>query len=331
MLKIKLNKYLKVGLVLSLIWVVIVFFNVRNEQIESANHQGNFYFGFCSDLALKDTAKLSKCESERVATVSLFSNGLTENAAAAALLPVPFLWLAAFILFHIGSGINIGYQAVVPWSTFTLRKKIVAGFCLFVIWCVGYGGLMAYLNLIADNRVPVGMSSGNRPEIYPLSEGSSVYFKGTWTRHGLSEGSSIGNPINLSSFQCDKETMICIEGQAEVFGVGDSNHALSADVYTHQLDTWTDTEITYKDVDLCATTNYTIDLKSGAVNGVGHLTNIGKAGCMPEGELDAETAKRWPDTSWTMTLTYDGFSVYWAERKKAMPSLAKALMPWARL
>lgn len=328
MLKIKLNKYLKVGLVLSLIWVVVVFLNVHNKQIESANHQGNFFFGFCSDSALKDTAKISKCESERAATISLNSNGATENAAAAALLPVPFLWLAAFVLFHIGRVIKIGYQAVVPWSTFTLRNKIVAGFCLFVIGFVGYGGLMAYLNNLADRRVPVGMSGGYKPEINPLSEGDSIYFKGTWTRHGLSEGSGMGNPINLSSFQCFKETMTCIEGQAEVLG-DDSTHTLSADVYTHQLDTWTDTEITYKDVDLCATTNYTIDLKSGAVNGVGHLTNIGKAGCMPEGQLDAETAKRWPDTSWSMTLTYDGFSIYWAERKKAMPSLAKALMPWA--
>ena len=328
--KIKLNKYLKVGLVLSLIWVIVVFFNVRNGQIESANHQGNFYFGFCSDLALKDTAKLSKCEAKRAATVSLNSNGATENAAAAALLPVPFLWLVAFILFHIGRGIKIGFKAVVPWSTFNLRKKIVAGFCLFVIWCVGYGGLMAYLNNLADRRVPVALTSGDKPSSLPIWEGNSVYFTGTWTRHGLSEGSGMGNPINLSSFQCYKETMTCIEGQAQVLG-DDSTHTLSADVNTHQLDTWTDSEITYKDVDFCATTNYTIDLKSGAVNGVGHLTNIGKAGCMPEGLLDAETAKRWPDTSWTMTLTYDGFSVYWAERKKAMPSLAKALMPWARL
>lgn len=327
MLKIKLNKYLKIGLILSLIWIVVVFFNVRNEQIESANFHGNFSFGICSDSALKDTAKLSKCEAERASTILLYSNGLNENAAAAALLPVPFLWLAAFILFHIGRGIKIGFKAVVPWSTFNLRKKIVAGFCLFVIWCIGYVGLMAYLNNLADRRVPVGMSGGDKPEMYPLSEGNSVYFKGTWTRHGLSEGSGMGTPINLSSFQCDKETMTCVEGQAQVYG-DDSTHTLSSDIYTHQLDTWTDNEITYKDEGLCATVNYSIDLKSGAVIGVGRQTNIGAPGCRPAGQLDEETAKRWLDTSWTETLTYDGFGVYWAERKKAMPSLAKVLAPW---
>ena len=329
MLKIKLNKYLKVGLILSLIWVVVVFFNVRNQQIESANFHGSFSFGICSDSASKDTAKLSKCEAKRAESILLYSHGLNENAAAAALLPVPFLWLVAFILFHIGRGIKIGYQAVVPWSTFTLQKKIIAGFCLFVIWCVGYLGLMVYLKSLADRRVPVSLSSGVKPSSLSIWESKSVYFTGTWTRHGLSDGSSIGNPINLSSFQCDKETMTCIEGQAVVSGVDDSTHTLSADVFTHQLDTWTDSEITYKDVDFCATTNYTIDLISGAVNGIGHLTNIGKAGCMPEGQLDAETSKRWPDTSWSMTLSYDGFGVYWAEHKKAIPSLAKALMPWA--
>lgn len=328
MMKIQLNKYLKIGLVLSLIWVVVVFFNVRNEQIESANNYGNLSFKVCLDTqALKQNKDLSKCETERIAGISLFRKGLNENSAVAALLPVPLIWLATFISFHLARGIKIGYQAVVPWSTFTLLKKIVAGFCLFVIGCLGYAGLIGYLNIIADSRVPVGMGGGNKPEINLFSEGDSVYFKGTWTRHGLSEGSSIRNPINLSSFKCLKETMTCIEGQAEV--LGDSTHTLIADVFTHQLDTWTDSEITYKDVGWCDTTNYTIDLKSGAVNGVGHLTNIGKAGCMPEGQLDAETAKSWPDASWTMTLTYDGFSVYWAEHKKAMPSLAKALMPWA--
>ena len=324
--KITLNKYQKIGLVLSLLWVVIVFFNVRNSQVADAAGQGKLSYRICAvTKALNHNADLASCETERAETTAIFSEGLNINATGAALLSVPFMWLAAFILFHLGRGIKIGYQAVVPWATFTLKQKVYAGSCLAVLAITGYAGLLIYLHMVADSRVPVGMSSGLKPELY---EGNSVFFSGTWTRQGLSEGSGMGDPINLSSFQCDRPTMTCIEGQAQVSAAGSSGHALSSSVLTHALDTWTKTEITYKDENRCATTNYTIDLVSGAVNGVGRLTNIGAPGCMPAGRLDEDAAKHWPDTSWTMTLSYDGFGIYWAERKKAFPKIAKLIAPF---
>lgn len=325
-----LNKYQKIGLLISLLWIVIVFFNVRNNQMEDAKFQGDFSFRVCQESqAFNQNKDLSICEAERAKSLLLFSEGINENAAASALLPLPFLWLAAFILFHLGKGIRIGYEAVVPWHSFTLRKKIYAAFCLGVLALTGYVGLITYMNAVADSRVPVGLGHGIQPSSMPISNGNEVYFTGTWTRHGLSEGSSIAYPINLSSFICNREKMECIEAQSEVLGdPGDKGHTLSSHVVTHLLSKWTENEISYKEENLCATEDYTIDLKSGAVIGLGHLTNIGKPGCMPEGQLDDETAKRWPDKTWTMTLTYDGFGVYWAERKKAFPKLAKILMPW---
>lgn len=330
MKKITLNKYQKIGLLISLLWIVIVFFNVRNSQMEDAKFQGDYSFRVCKESqALNENKDLSICEIERTKSLILFSQGINWNAAASALAPLPFLWLAAFILFHLGRGIKIGYKAVVPWHLFSLRKKIYAGLCLGILALTGYAGLIAYFNAVADSRVPVGLGHGIEPSSLPIWKGNQVYFSGTWTRHGLSEGSSIAYPINLSNFVCNRDQMECIEAQSEVLGDhGDSGHTLSSHVVTHLLNKWTENEITYKEENLCATEDYTIDLKSGAVSGIGHLTNIGKPGCMPEGQLDDEAAKRWPDKTWTMTLTYDGFSVYWAERKKAFPQLAKILMPW---
>ena len=328
--KITLNKYQKTGLVLSLLWIVIVFFNVRNDQIERAEQFAKWSFSVCSSSqALKNNTDLSSCETERANHLNTWREGLMANATTSAVVPVPFLWLAAFILFHLGRGIKIGYQAVVPWATFTLKQKIYAGACLTVLALTSYMGLLSYLHMIANSRVPVAVSYGIKPELIPAYEGNTVYFSGTWTRQGLSEGSGMAYPINLSSFQCDRSTMTCIEGQAEVLGdSGSTSHTLSSSVLTHALDTWTKTEITYKDEDRCATTIYTIDLVSGAVNGVGRLTNIGAPSCMPAGRLDEDAAKRWGDTSWTMTLAYDGFSIYWAERKKAFPKIAKLIAPF---
>ncbi len=329
--KITLNKYQKIGLILSLLWIVIVFLNVRNEQIESADTWGKIMFEECSQRFTLPTADdLTICEAVRQKNRTKHLEGTYEIAVGTAVIPLPFLWLLAFILFHVGKGIKIGYQAVVPWSTFTLKKKIYAGFCLFVIGFIGYVGLIGYMSIIADSRVPVSVSGSGGLQTW---DGENVYFSGSWTKHGLSEGSGIFSPINLSKFQCIKKSMQCIEAQAYV-SPWDSqakyNYSalLSADLSIHDIDTWTDNEITYKEEGACATTSYTVDLKSGAVNGIGRLTNIGAKGCRPEGYLTVEAAKIWPDTSWTMTLTTDGFGVYWAEHKKAYPRLAKIIAPW---
>ena len=133
MLKIPLNKYQKIGFVLSVIWIITVFLNTRNTGLERADLISKLAYQTCVDKqANLHISDLSSCQTKRGNSKRLFLDGNNYNAGMAALIPIPFLWLSAFILLHIGRGIKIGYQAVVPWSSFSLRKKIYASSCLYV-------------------------------------------------------------------------------------------------------------------------------------------------------------------------------------------------------
>jgi hypothetical protein len=125
-------------------------------------------------------------------------------------------------------------------------------------------------------------------------------------REGATEGSNMGFPLQTSRINCNRERHRCSEARASVsFG-----NLLVADLVEYEIESWSDTTIVFKDESICGSTVFTIDRKTEAVNGVGHLTN-----------MDTDYCKRFVTTTeknWTFHLT-DGFKVYWEQRQKARP------------
>lgn len=292
----------RLGIVLSIVWALGAGTHTRNADVERADDFAKFAYKVCSDSKLlAHNSDLSSCEQEREENLKTWMKGSDANVAIAALAPIPFGWLAAFILFYIGRAQVIGFRTVVPWATLSWPKKAFAAFCALACLAGVLFGLTAVLNLYVDTLVPVGL--GLRAMVIKTGE-DLVTAEGTWTRSGLTEGSSMGYPLQTSRIECNKEEGRCTEARASVAG-----NVLESDLVEYDIASWTTASIVFRYDAPCATEVYTIDLNTEAVSGAGHPINQDGAFCKMYGGKEE---------SWKYQLS-DGFKVYWEQRQKARP------------
>src|ERR1035437_2151475 len=127
----RLNRWLQIGIALSIVWVVGAAIHQRNADVERADDFVKWSYGVCSDgKALAHDTNLASCETERVKNSVVWMEGSWGNVALISLAPIPLGWLAAFILFYVGRAQVIGFCAVVPWATLTWPKKAFVAFCV---------------------------------------------------------------------------------------------------------------------------------------------------------------------------------------------------------
>ena len=298
-----LSKWQMVGISLSLIWVVWAGVHEHREDVERADSSANFAYRVCENTKrITHDTNLASCKQKQEETRALYSQGRNGNIAIVALAPIPFAWLTVFILVYAFRIIRTGFRAVVPWQALPSWKKG------FVILCGVFSGgaLLAggvvVMNLYVDQAVPVVMGNAM---VVPFGT-ESVTAKGTWTRSGRDAGSAIAYPLQTSEIRCYRDTKRCAEARAFVSG-----NVLMTDLVQYEVESWTATQVVFKNEDMCATDIFTIDLNSEMVSGAGHRTNNDKDFCkfslIPN-----------PETEWTYRLA-DGFKVYWEKRSNARP------------
>jgi hypothetical protein len=227
--------------------------------------------------------------------------GSDANVAIAALAPIPFGWLAALILLYVGRAQIIGFRAVVPWASLSGPKKAFVTFCVMASGAAALLGLTVVMNLYVNTQVGVGLAPG----VTVIKSGDNlVMVKGTWTRSGLSKGSSVANPVQTSRIMCNKEEFRCTEARASVSG-----NLLLSDVVEYDVESWTAASIVLRNDALCATEVFTIDLNTEAVSGAGHSINKDNTFCKMYGGNEE---------NWSYQLV-DGFKIYWEQIQKARP------------
>jgi hypothetical protein len=73
--------------------------------------------------------------------------------------PIPFGWLAAFILIYVGRAQIVGFKTVIPWAQLSRPKKAVVMFCALSSLLFILIGTLVVLNLYVDTKVPVTLGT----------------------------------------------------------------------------------------------------------------------------------------------------------------------------
>jgi len=123
----RLNGWQRAGLVLSILWAIGAGMHARNGDQEGAKSFADLSYKACTDQKLlAHDSDLSSCERERQANIAKWLNDGNSNANIAflALVPIPFGWLAGFILLYVVRAQIAGFSAVVPWTALSRWKKL---------------------------------------------------------------------------------------------------------------------------------------------------------------------------------------------------------------
>ncbi|WP_263418414.1 hypothetical protein [Terriglobus albidus] len=297
----KLNRWVWVGLLASVIWAVAAAVYSYRSDVEQANWSGAFAYKVCTyGKEVTRDKDLSSCVAKREESRAIQMSGSNVSAVFLALGPIPFAWLAAFILLYVVRAQIVGFRAVVPWKSLSARKRGFVALC--VVFCLVVVGVSIVWveKLYVDSQVPVGMSTSLDLSQY----GDHVYVSGTWKRTDLI-GDTIASPLQTSKIECHKDENRCTEALASV-----SRSTLMAELVTYDIQSWTPDAIVMRRDYECATELFTIDLNTRAVTGAGHKTNQDQPGCKVNIFDGKET--------WTYQLV-KGFDVYWAFQTKARP------------
>jgi hypothetical protein len=305
----RLNGWQRIGIVLSVLWAVGAAIHVRNSDLEGANRFADLSYKVCTnEKLLAHGTDSASCDQKRQDAITKWmkDGNSNMNVAIGALLPIPFGWLAGFILLYVVRAQVAGFRAVVPWPVLSLPKKLFVAFCVLAALAALLLCLTTVLNLYVDTEVPVSLSLFKN--VRKTGDGF-VAVEGTWTRTDLS-GDTIAFPLQTSKIECSKQERMCVEAKAYVSG-----NLLEADLARYDIQSWTDNAVVFTEVEGCATTVYTIDLNTEVVSGAGHLTNQDTTFC----KMNLGSSENW---SLLMTT---GFNVYWEVRKNARPIPLKIL------
>ncbi len=305
----RLNGWQCLGIVLSILWAIGAGIHTRNGDLEGARSFANLSYKVCTnEKLLKNDNDISSCEHERQANVAkwLKDGNSNANIAFLALVPIPFGWLAGFILFYFVRAQIAGFRAVVPWRALSKSKKLFVAFCAVASLAAILLCVMTTLNLYVDTKVPVSLSPFK--DINKVGDDFAAV-AGTWTLTDLADD-TIAYPSQTSKIECSKKERKCVEAKAYVSG-----NLMSSDLVQYDIRTWTADSIVFVNEQECAETVYTIDLNTKTVSGAGHLTNQDTISC----KMNFESKDHW-----SFLLT-NGFTVYWEQRQNARPKLLRVV------
>lgn len=200
-----------------------------------------------------------------------------------------------------------GFRAAVPWGQMSRLKRGFAIVCILFLGGALLFGAMSVMNLYVDTKVPVALSP-----FMDVTKGGTdfVQVAGTWTRHGRTEKSALGYPLQTSTIDCNRVERRCIEARAYVSG-----NLLGSELVTYDVQKWGKESIVMKNDGMCTEEIYTIDLNTKAVTGAGRRVN-GDTGFCKLSPSD--------ETEWSYRME-SGFPIYWNQRMKARPALLRII------
>lgn len=300
----RLSRWQKLGVALSIIWVIVVAIHQRNSDVEQAQSSAAVAYRVCAEgKALHKDLSLSSCDAEKERMRSLYMEHSWGNVAFSALLPLPMWWILGTILFYFSKAQVIGFRAAVPVRNMTLLKKLFVYFCCFSAAVFLFFQLMTFLNLYTDTRVPVAL--GPSKDFFLNSTGDWITASGTWA-----QAEHESEPIQTSTISCRREERTCVEARATV-ATGFGSSTLMSDLNEYPIQSWSDTTVVFGDDGLCISTIYTIDLKTEAVSGVERSIDPAPPTC------DGKVSRNYQLVA--------GFPVYWAKRQAARPYLLRLM------
>ena len=300
-----LNIWQKIGIALSILWIVFTWVNETNKTEKAANDFANFSYKTC--LETKNISHHEDCQIEKQENLLIFLDSKYLNAGAASFLPIPFAWLLVFIFYYYFKSTFIGYKQIVVWKKLSPFHKIFTVFCLSSFGLVILFSILVALNSYVDSEVPVSLPPFVDVHKYVYGNEVIVDAAGTWTGSGIPF--FMDSILSHSEIKCSKSKQTCLEAKAYLSG-----ESLESKLIEYPVIRWTDISVLFKNEMPCYEELFTIDLITKKVSGIGK-TLAGKEGCL---------ASSSSDKNWDYQLS-DGFKVYREERQKARPWLMRVI------
>jgi hypothetical protein len=303
MKKINLNIWQKIGVVLSLVWLVYFPYT----QISEANKQAIELTAWEYKNCLEDNIKLNQsnnCELLRADKINLLEQVNFLNIFAGTFFVLLFAWLTACIVFYLVKVIYSGFKQTIIWSKLSTGKKWFVGLCYVYSGFLILVSILLITGLYIETKVPYYLPSFSVSKDY----NGYVFVTGSWKRTQYKKDDILNTPLQTSNIVCHKSTSTCIEARAFTYLGG---KILQSKVFEYTITKWANGEIEFvKDLG-CAVEKFTINLNSKVVNGSGY--NIPSKDCLAN------------DEKWSYSMV-SGFDIYLEEQKKARPYLMKVIL-----
>ena len=108
----QLNGWKRIGIVLSVFWILGSGLYQRNADLKKASDFMSFSYKVCTDTqALKNNFDFDECSKKSEKDFDIWMVGSWGNVAVIALAPIPILWLIIYGLIKIYRWIRVGESA----------------------------------------------------------------------------------------------------------------------------------------------------------------------------------------------------------------------------
>ncbi len=307
--QVHLTKLQWIALLASLVWVLTSVNTSYNTRNSLANNFADSKFETCTENQIQNPLiDLKLCEAEKNAEYNSWMADVISNSVIDALLPLPFVWLYGFVALIILRSLYVGYGTVVDFKSLSKVKKAFGYFCYLMSAALLFITLMFYLESQVNQKVPARLGEKFRMWNY---ENRYVTVNGTWKSDNKRGESNFVFPMHTAKIQCRKETKTCEEARANLST--SEGRILMVDMKSHEIESWTNSSIVFKDRNTCVEKIYTIDLISQTVNGIEKITSA--QGCFKQSkDYEPETYR-----------LVDGEVVYNELRKQNSPWLQRII------
>jgi hypothetical protein len=177
MKKINLNIWQKIGVVLSLVWLVYFPYT----QISEANKQAIELTAWEYKNCLEDNIKLNQsnnCELLRADKINLLEQVNFLNIFAGTFFVLLFAWLTACIVFYLVKVIYSGFKQTIIWSKLSTGKKWFVGLCYVYSGFLILVSILLITGLYIETKVPYYLPSFSVSKDY----NGYVFVTGSWKR-----------------------------------------------------------------------------------------------------------------------------------------------------
>jgi hypothetical protein len=307
--QVHLTKLQWIALLASLVWVLTSVNTSYDTRNNLANNFADSEFETCTENQIQNPPiNLKLCEAEKLAEYNKWMTDVISNSVIDALLPLPFVWLYGFVALIILRSLYVGYGTVVDFKSLSKVKKAFGYFCYFMSAALLFITLMFHLENQVNQKVPARIGEKFRVWNY---ENRYVTVNGTWKSDNKRGESNLIFPMHTTKIRCVKETKTCEEARANLST--SEGRILMVDMKSHEIESWTNSSIVFKDRNTCFEKIYTIDLISQAVNGIEKIINA--EGCSKKSkDYEPETYR-----------LVDGDVVYNELRKQNSPWLQRII------
>jgi len=269
----KLNRLQIIGIILSFLWVTVTSYNTYNSVTENATNLSNKSYDKCvSDQNLKVVPLSFSCLDQKTKNTESFSDHIWSLVFFTALLPLPFVWLYAFILLTIIRCFRYGGKTVLSFDELSIWQKTFGYFCYVFTALTLVLFLRGLMTLYTELKIPVQF--GYQKNFSQIQEfPGNVIVKGTWTISTKEDFiKSVYEPIQTSLIKCNLTTKKCIESVASIYDVSGDNH-MRVDQKEYNITSWSNNTIIFNNNSTCSTSIFTLDINLKTLNGIKKFNN----------------------------------------------------------